>query len=275
VVTSGLVARKLGLPWHFIHYTNALISGFAQSEDFNAYFPFAGNATSAFFTQDYFAVRYLKQHQLIPADAVFIPGHSGDFIAGGHLTPGLSPENLTTTLLQKHFSLRKGATSEFRDKIENSFLNTSADANFENWDLKERQAKFIINSNRIYEYWGFEHLIPLWDHELADFFPDIDLRYRLDKRLYDAVLFRHYFKPFQVDFTPKQYYSIVQKLKGVYNRIKRHLYTDNNNFKAIARELMRVGKPNVPWSSTQININSIQSAWYLLHFESQEKKKQK
>jgi asparagine synthase (glutamine-hydrolysing) len=31
------------------------------------------------FMQDFFAVKYLKENNIIPSDAVFIPGHSGDF----------------------------------------------------------------------------------------------------------------------------------------------------------------------------------------------------
>lgn len=260
---SQKVAAQLGFPWYFIHYTHKLLEGFEQSAHFQSYFPFAGNYTSSFFLQDYFAVKYLKEHALIPENAVFVPGHTGDFLAGGHLTPGLNAENLIRSIFRKHFGLRKADLSGFREKIEDSLLPVDVYANYENWDLKERQAKFIINSNRIYEYWGFEHLMPLWDNALAAFFPDIGLKYRLNKKLYDLVLFRYYFNPNEVAFISGKHSFLIRKAIGMFNRLFRFFFTDNTNFKSIAKALLKDRKLDICWNSRMVNINSIQATWYL------------
>ena len=44
---------------------------------------------------------------------------------------------------------------------------------FECWDCQERQAKFIVNSVRAYEFFGFEWRLPLFDAELMDFWSRI------------------------------------------------------------------------------------------------------
>ena len=46
----------------------------------------------------------------------------------------------------------------------------------------------IINSCKLWEFFGFSYLIPLWDAELADFFAALPFELRLNKKLYDNVL---------------------------------------------------------------------------------------
>src|SRR5690606_18133863 len=147
----------------------------------------------AIFLQDFFAVKSLKQQGVIPEDAVFVPGHTGDFISGGHLVPGLTPENITEAILKRHYALRAGDKTVFRERVAKMLHDISPAENFENWNLKERQSKFIINSNRAYEFWGHEHLMPLWDKELVLFFQNIDHSHKIGRPLYDHVLFAHFF----------------------------------------------------------------------------------
>jgi hypothetical protein len=55
---------------------------------------------------------------------------------------------------------------------------------FEQWDLQERQAKFICNSVRVYEHFGYEYRLPLFDHELMAFWSRVPLTLRKNRRLY-------------------------------------------------------------------------------------------
>ena len=49
-------------------------------------YPYVSGLSSMFFMQEYFAVKYLKESHIIPDDSVFIPGFSGDVLAGSHLS---------------------------------------------------------------------------------------------------------------------------------------------------------------------------------------------
>ncbi len=263
---SEKVALQLGFPWHFVPYTPAVIGNFPETEAFGAYFPFAANYTSMFFTQDYFAVRHLREKALVPEDAVIVPGHTGDFLAGGHLMPGLTPLNVTEGILSRHYIFRKGNKDVFRQNVKTP-QNALPYERFENWNLKERQAKFIINSNRIYEFWNFEHLIPLWDKELVDFFRNVDLEYRTGRKLFDHVLFHYFFEPYGVAYTKKNYPFLLRKMTGARNRLRRVLFSDPLNFKLIARSFLKDKSLDLQWSSKEININRIQTAWYIHQLE--------
>jgi len=59
---------------------------------------------------------------------------------------------------------------------------------FESWDIAERQAKFIINSLRVYEFWGYEWWIPFWDYEYINYWSRICVNYRINKRLYNRCI---------------------------------------------------------------------------------------
>lgn len=66
---------------------------------------------------------------------------------------------------------------------------------FECWEWQERQAKFIVNSCRVYEFWGYDWRIPLWNNEMMDFWARVPLGLRVGKRLYDGFLFSSQFYP--------------------------------------------------------------------------------
>ena len=52
-------------------------------------------------------------------------------------------------------------------------METPEDAQdaFEVWDWQERQAKWIVNSVRNYEFYGYEWRMPLWYNEIMDYWP--------------------------------------------------------------------------------------------------------
>ncbi|WP_157977050.1 asparagine synthase family protein [Taibaiella helva] len=266
---SARVAAQLQFPWHFIAYTPQLVGDFLHTPEFGAYLPFVVNGTSALFTQDYFAVRHLVKESLIPQDAVIVPGHTGDFIAGGHLEAGLTEDNVAPRLLQRHYAFRAGNKQSFLPRIHLPVVPAQPYEYFENWNLKERQSKFIINSNRIYEFWGKEHLIPLWDKELILFFQNLSWEHKWGRKLFDHIVFRHFFEPFGVAFPKKHYPFLLQKMAGARNRMRRVVFSDPVNFKLIARSFLKDRRLALGWSNKEVNINSIQTAWYIAWLEEQ------
>ena len=263
VKTSKKVAKQLNLHWHFIPYNKKLIKGFIETDDFQFYYPFASNYTSSFFTQDYFAVQYLKNEQLVPKNSVFIPGHSGDLLAGGHIPLNLTDKNLVSLILKKHFALRSQHDKKFGIEIEKSFINARPFEEFDNWNFKERQGKFIINSNRVYEFFGYQHLIPIWDNELISFFQNIGLPFKLNQNLYNKVIFQNFFQPANIAFKKTNYPFLIQKMIGIWNRLYRKIANDPTNFKYIAHLFCKNEQLDIKWSNTKVNINTIQSTWYI------------
>ena len=165
------------------------------------YEEYAGNLTSLPVIQDFFAIRKLKENGLIENNAVIVPGHSGDMLAGSwiprDITTMLPNENkYTNHIFHTHYSLQEWNNAKnnlniafkfkIKPKIENTYINdTKSLLNYiEYFNFNERQAKFIVNSVRAYEYLGYGWRIPLWDNELMDFFLKINLKFRNNQYLY-------------------------------------------------------------------------------------------
>jgi asparagine synthase (glutamine-hydrolysing) len=95
--------------------------------------------------------------------------------------------------------------------IETPFLNKKIDsiedvANlFEYWDWMERQAKFIANNCRLYEFWGYEWRMPFWDREFVDFWRAVPLSQRLKKNIYKDGLFEDDYKKLFSRYNYKNY----------------------------------------------------------------------
>lgn len=200
---SQELAKYLGFRWEFVPYSAERWRAWAATDQFAAYFHDAGNLTSVPHIQDWPAVLELQRDGRVPPDSVFVPGHSGDFLAGSHIPKSFAGRSRVTrrelldSLLSAHYSLwdwpggrQRKLRDAFDQRIE-TVVGPIVDAKpehaadvFERWDLQERQAKFIGNSVRVYEHFGFEWRLPLFDNELMEFWARIPLDLRVGRKLY-------------------------------------------------------------------------------------------
>jgi asparagine synthase (glutamine-hydrolysing) len=143
---------------------------------------------------------------LIPADAVIVNGQSGDYITGGHLKENLlssrSRADLLAAIREKHFGLwRPLLTAAHRDAIDSLVVDAigAAPEAIESgalplwkagfgWEWQERQAKFVVNGQRAYEFFGYDWALPLWDDGVIDFWSRIPPRLLLGQALYRNFL---------------------------------------------------------------------------------------
>jgi len=241
---SKKVASKLGYKWYFIEYTKNKWRDWFNSSEWKKYLKYGNNLTSLAHLQDWPAVWELKKNRKIPNDAVFVPGHSGDLL-GGSWTPkpldisknNYNISNVFDYLFKKHYCLFKLKDKREKDlflkKVKKGLneLEISDAESFvslcECWNIANRQAKFIVNSVRAYEFFGYKWRIPLWDSELIDFWARVPLKFRINKELYDDYFFGRLFSVFDISFKKNSDKNIKYILKKVIKR---------NNF------LLRVAK---------------------------------
>ena len=231
---SEKVAKALNFDWVFIEYNQQNVGDFLNASFFGEYYQYYSQYASSFMFQDFFAVKYLKEKKLIPQDAVFIPGYSGDFLGGSQLYKnGGIKEKTTTRRIAKNIvneryintKLNRKEKQTIRKKVEKQICTQSNDKDlaysiFENWEIKENLSKFIGQTTRIYDFWEYEYRLPFWDLEFINFFKHIPYKYKYGKPLYNNSLF-FYFKNQQVDFkyginlNPKEFkiYSLKKKIK--------------------------------------------------------------
>jgi asparagine synthase (glutamine-hydrolysing) len=222
-------AEKAGLKWISIVYNNELIRDFMRDEYFEKYFPFASGLSSMFFLQEYFAVKYMKQNKIIPDNCVFMPGFSGDMLAGSHLSPGME-RSMTTRqtaelIFREFFRLFKLGKKEKEEIVKLINTNITIDIQhkwkaIESWDMKERQSKFIVNSAKIFKFFGYDYVIPFWDKSLIEFFSQLPFEMKLNKKLYNKVLTDVIFK--ELDLNLEKEISASPGMKNM-QRIKEAL----------------------------------------------------
>lgn len=203
---SKEIAKSLGFKWFFIEYTKKKWGQWYREDDFQSYFNSAGNFSSLPHIDDWAAVKELRDNGAISNDTVFVPGHTGDFISGGHLkyifdfTERVTEKELMNNIMQKHYSLwplklkDKDLSAIFAKRIDGALKELKKEtiqdiaSSYEYWEWQERQSKFIINSVRVYDFWGYDWRLPLWDIELMEFWKEIPYDLKLNKKLYIEYL---------------------------------------------------------------------------------------
>lgn len=199
VAISKEVAKDRGYQWYFVPYTKETYRNFVTSGEFYDYAKYATGYTSLLHVQDFYAVKELKEQGVFPDDGVFVPGHSGDMIAGSHITSEFLNDKMIGKeyidwILKKfyHYSknpeLRKMLLGHFGIEETAEYDASDLLCKAECFNIQERQAKFIVNSVRTYEYFGYEWLIPLWSNTLMDFWSGISKKVRYRRKLYFECL---------------------------------------------------------------------------------------
>jgi len=242
---SRKVAGKLGYQWEFVHYTRRKWYQWFQSDERRRYYQYGDGLSSLAHIQDWPAVWELKKARKIPDNAIFVPGHSGDFVAGSHIPQNfasmqhIGKDEVAKAILEKHYSLwdwsKQSGKLEpiFKERIFSQLsemkMDTPEDAAnaFECWDWQERQAKFIVNSCRVYEFWGYDWRIPLWNNEMMDFWARVPLGLRVGKRLYDGFLEKTLFAYVNVNFRKDKGESQFELLKYLPEQLIRFLRKRN------------------------------------------------
>lgn len=206
---SKQVASKLGFHWEFVPYTLADWKDWSQLPEWTAYSHFAQRAVSVPHFQDWPAIRFLVGNGIVPVDSVAVPGHTADVLAGSYLGPQFfygqrfSASKLRDCIWIRHYALQDSRqlarmyptlvqeTSACMRKIGSilafdghPMTSESAASSFERWGWQERQAKFIVNSVRVYEFFGLDWWLPLWDVEMMAFWASVPLSSRENTRLY-------------------------------------------------------------------------------------------
>lgn len=210
--TSRAIAERLGYEWRFVATDAGFMRRYFQSSDWQRYIEFADSLQSAPFVQDLPQIQTLMDTGYVPADAVFCNGNSGDYISGAHIVPDMqlppvdmSEESrwsrITRAIYDKHFALWQSLrTEDHRLEIEAQLrtsilraggaLEDAADdyGLYEYAEFQDRQCKFVITGQRIYEFLGYDWRLPLWDRAYLDFFETVPLAGKIRQKLYADML---------------------------------------------------------------------------------------
>lgn len=259
-MVSKEVAEKLGIRWEFVPYSNEQWYEWYRSSEMKAFFEFAGNLSSLPHIQDWPAVKGLKEEKRIPGDAVFVPGHTVVLAIQINAVEEIWREKKGTEvffemLRKSHYNLKQHKS----DIHESRNASYSADFQMEtkeqvaavgdSWAWTERQSKFIGNSVRVYELFGYDWWMPFWDKEFVDYWCGISYENRLKKSL---------FKRYVNELAPRQGLEIKEK-------VSRDFFI-SNRLVSIAKRVLPEEIKN--WLRKKRRLHSYENdpmGWYGIH----------
>ncbi|KJY90469.1 asparagine synthase [Pseudoalteromonas piscicida] len=219
VKTARSVCNKLGVQLVVIKYSPEKWVNLLDDHEFTNYIDFSFNYSSLPHIQDFIALRELKSLGVLSENSVFIPGFCGDLLGGSYIPKEvidnkveyLSLNDEEEYILNKQFSNVSGGgfdlvgiKSEISKVIKrgNGTLN-SLISNNELFLTEHKCSKFVVNSLRVYEYFGYEWRMPLWDDELISYWYRVDNKKRIRSELYNSFLLDMYFAKYGVDIKKK------------------------------------------------------------------------
>ncbi|MDK8601466.1 MULTISPECIES: hypothetical protein [Trueperella] len=178
-------ADVAGFPWVFIEQDGPRVKQ-AWNDGANVAFlraAWEGNALPHI--QDWYALGRLKEHPDVEGGAIVLPGHT--VVGNQHHAHLLDPNSEATkadvarALAENHLALQRRPGSA----LSTPYTRTKVKAFLDQWwgggdpqrradimhhfNVDNRQAKYISNSVRAYEYFGFDWALPMYErtfHEL-------------------------------------------------------------------------------------------------------------
>ena len=253
---------------------------YADKEEFERYYKHIGSYGNFTWMFEYAAIKKLQQLGVLSSDAVFVPGHSGDSIAGSHITKaGVTARDTAALLTRKimYISNEYGYRRSVSEYIFGYFQTLLVEgvtpySAYQSFILQNRQAHNIINSARVYEFFGYDVRMPLWDTQLVEIFRRLPLDQLQDCSLYNATLMK-IFEENDVAFAKekKTFKPKLQILKGFVKRFVPMEYIKASHIGEegeweVCRPLLdklvamkRYGRFRKPFNS-----NTIMKEWYLM-----------
>lgn len=205
---SKTVAGALSQPWLFLETEPERIRNEWARPETAEFIRESYAGASLPHIQDWLAVKDLRDRELVEEDAVFLPGHT---IVGNmhdeHIldVPGsMSRDRMLEVLYHHHYRLQPDTSAvpnnpRLRSKMDahldaidydGSPLSRLVAAEF--WNVRERQTKYINNSMRGYEHFGFDWALPMLDTEVYRVWGDYAPEITQDRAWYRRYVNRRY-----------------------------------------------------------------------------------
>lgn len=207
---AKLIADKLGFDWTFVEVTPTIQRNFWKTNVPHDFAKQSNDCLAAPVYHDLFVTYALLQKNIIQSDTLLVNGNSGDFITGNHIPLDVSNvsavcsrdnvRDLVNNILSKHYAmwqeLRSPVTLGAIESLLMSQLeevrgfdgSKSLAALYEYLEMTNRQIKWVIKRQKIYDFFSLDWSLPLWDRDLMNFWERVPLKYKLQQALYKEVL---------------------------------------------------------------------------------------
>ena len=186
---SKMVAVALGYEWHFIEYTSDKWHSLHNNNILHKYISYSFNGVSTPHIQDLLAVSELKEKGIVKSGDIFLPGHT--CISSRFLESNLNYKSKNdlfddiykldlTSSPEKHINDRVIAILD--ELYHKPGIKPEIFRPLIHW--QEPHSKYIINSIKVYSYFGFRTWLPLWDKALTNFWLSFPYSEQRDRRVF-------------------------------------------------------------------------------------------
>ena len=186
---SKLVAEAVGYKWYFVEYTEHKWKTLHDLGIFDKYIQYSFNGVSTPHLQDFLAVYELRSKNIIGKNDILLPGHTTvnvDVFCMETCKIKTKKDSLKYVYNRSIRLKRNGRFVTYMHRSLDSIYDESITTpeNFMSYiDWQERRSKFISNSIRTYEYFGFQSSLPLWDREMVDYWLSLPSEKRIDRSM--------------------------------------------------------------------------------------------
>ena len=204
------VCDKLEIEHHFVESTTKNIKAFFKTKIKQEFERHSDDISSCPIFHDLYVTHRLLETEQITKDDVLINGNSGDFITGNHIPIQLSaailehcPEDqIEHTVIKCFFDKHCGLwpdlqTDENLQRISTSlrkFLRQksikvgreNAYLCYEFLEYYNRQIKNVVKRQKIYDFFGLDWRMPLWDVDLMHFWLKAPFEQKYGQKHYKA-----------------------------------------------------------------------------------------
>ncbi len=202
------VANKLGFKFVQIDFEKVAPQSEVDSvsSDLKKCIDFVGQGQNFEWLADYYAIKYLRSMELLEDNAVFVPGFCGDVNGGSyHRKLMLGCETSVFDLFEKLIALRFERGNPFNLFVlfklcgYTSFCKSSMQ-----FFMEQYLPNKILNACRVPFYFGYEVRLPFFNRYFLEFCYKLPVKYLKKRIVYNEVLMKYYFEPYDVCFKKKE-----------------------------------------------------------------------
>ncbi len=240
-VKGGKTASELlGFSWENFNASRKAHRDFCKNSLFSEIRKFADLGVSSFYYQDVLPVT-MKLSEI--NNSIVINGNTGDFITGGHLSNKeahiLSDNDICSRLYKKIYTNWKSSLkpnpillnyiSEEIKRIKNKYNCDNALEVIYFFEWENRQAKYVVSGQRVYDFFGLAWKLPFWSIEYIAPHLNVKKEQIIDQKVYVSFLkLQIDSKLFKSHIIPERYQhnNLVRILRKLY----KFLYYFNREF---------------------------------------------
>lgn len=201
------ICRKLDVKNHKIIMDKANSAVYSQKK-FRRFLNYKNFGISANNFGDFGPLSILDK-KINKNEFLILNGQSGDFLTGGHLPTNIITKKnslkknkflLFQFILKKHYSLwdnhETDCQSDYLERVNKYYFKNCENyfdllKSYEIYEFENRQSKWVIGQQKVYEFLGYAWDLPLWKTSIMKFFEkDLVLNEKINQKYYKSFLIK-------------------------------------------------------------------------------------